>query len=128
MTTKVYGEAVYGAIANGMAVSNALSNLATVLAKHGHSSLRAQILRDLLARFEKDEEKLTLTVRVARAQDIEKFAKEIALFTDEHHLRETVIKVDETLIGGYTLESTEHRLDASHKKLLATIYQNVIND
>jgi len=128
MTTKVYGEAVYGAITNGMAVPNALSNLTAILEKYGHSSLRGQVLRDLLARFEKDEEKLTVTVRVSQTQDAEKFAKEIAMFTDKYHLRETAVKVDETLIGGYILESTEHRLDASHKKSLATIYQNVTND
>lgn len=124
MNGRGYGEALYGAVQDGVKVADALLRLKTILEQNGHSSLYGEALRYAHARFLKDEEGATVRVTLAREEDQKVFAKEIQAFVGDASKTEVVI--DENIVGGFMARNATAELDQSYKKSLLSIYQSLI--
>lgn len=126
MVAEEYTEAVHQAIKNGTDVKQALLRLSVVLARHGHAPLYGRILHLLKNRFEREITLYTGRVVVARESDAKKYKKVIDAFIAEHGLLNADTEVDENIIGGYVLEGSGTRIDASYKKSLLQIYKKLV--
>lgn len=103
-----------------------LNSLQSLLKKKGHEKLYASILKDLLAKFEKDKQRNSIHVAVGREKDISQLKdsiyKAMATLGEE---KEFLSHVDQTLIGGFTIKSRGKVIDHSYKKQLLTIYRSL---
>ena len=106
-------------------VEAVLSGLKDTLSKHGHEALYGGVLRGVLREL-KERSVTTTRVTVAKEGDVNALAHAIST-----HLAtlgapgewETVI--DNTLIGGVVVEHDSRRIDASYKRVLADLYQQI---
>ncbi len=88
------------------------------LRARGYSKLLPQIL-SAYTKISKQTQVSGTTVRVAKSG-------KVADVTAQHALTGTIKEViDETLIGGYQIETESTLIDASHKSALLTIYQRI---
>ncbi|HET8575356.1 MAG TPA: F0F1 ATP synthase subunit delta [Candidatus Paceibacterota bacterium] len=107
--------------------SRLLKNFLEVLAARGHRKL----LPGIVAELEKEKEaeagnKARFTV--ARKSDLEKFRKS-ALFDLERlgvKDAELVTKEDDSLVGGYRVETRSAMVDRTHKRALLDLYRKLI--
>ena len=128
MTRKVYAEAIYRAITSGLEPEKALSGLRQVLTRHGHVSLYASILKDLLISLKKAENDTTATIVLARKEDRENYAKQIEQFVTETKATEAQIVIDESIIGGFIAKTKTTKRDQSYKESLISIYRSVVSE
>ena len=115
----LYAQALWKSIEKGRDPKETVSALANILEIGGRSELMPRIRRAFL-RLVASESNSQPRVYVAHASDGEKAFKESGI-------SEADVIVDETLIGGWRLETAETLIDNSFKKHLLSIYSNVTN-
>lgn len=123
-----YTTAVLELLAAGKEVPAVLSGLKRAMQAHGHEKLYAPVLRNVV-RIVAAEPVAGATVTIARAEDRERYQKEIEAalaalpVTTQPTASHTVI--DDTLIGGFTVTNGTHLLDASFKSKLLNLYRRI---
>lgn len=102
-------------------------NLLRVIRYRGHQRLLPSIVTELETKVKEQGEVGVLTLTVARSEDeavfqgaIEKDQKDFG-FDDV----EVQTVVDDSVIGGYRIESREHLIDRTYKKALLEMYQKM---
>jgi F0F1-type ATP synthase delta subunit len=127
MRTEDYTEAMLALIGEGKKEADLLSSLFAVLTKKGHERLYPKILRTLLTRLERDAVRTSAQVTLARDEDASRFKKEIHEALLRLDTKDSTVKIDPTIIGGYIAEAKEKRIDASYKKSLLALYRSLIS-
>lgn len=129
MKARQYAEALYRAVHGHHDVdADALvTRLVAVVRERGHLRLLPAIVReyDTIMRMRSTNDEVH--VRVARESDRTKHAVHIerdiaSLHGDERPVR-TII--DETVIGGYALETNGTRIDRTYKQALIELYSSL---
>lgn len=120
-----YSSALFNILRDG-GDEKVFTSLKQLLAKKGHEKLYAQILKDLLKKFEKNSERSTVQVVVGRAGDEKKLEERIiqsitSLTKDKTYSTH----IDPTLIGGFKIIGHDKVIDQSYKKQLLTIYRSL---
>ena len=120
-----YVQAIQKAIHDGLSPDILLANVRAVMQKRGHERLLptvlATVLRELLA-----TRSTRTVVRVPDQAAYEAYKDAITAALEEHKsIDSPAIVCDGTLIGGYQVEANYHRIDASHKHVLASLYRNI---
>jgi F0F1-type ATP synthase delta subunit len=126
MRVRDYSEAVLGLVKDGMSVDAALQGLHTMLDARGHARLLPKILRDLLIVSAKETAHESAVVTVARKEDEAKFKKEIDTHLETLKVSLHDVHIDENIVGGFTIDAHEKRIDQSYKKRLLTLYRSLI--
>lgn len=126
MRVQDYSEAVLGLVKSGMTPEHALDGLRTLLDSRGHSRLLPKILKDLLMLASKESSQTQAIVTLARTQESEKFKIKIEENLRALNVTEHTVRIDETLVGGFTIDAHEKRIDHSYKKRLLTLYRSLI--
>jgi F0F1-type ATP synthase delta subunit len=131
MKARQYAEALYSAYrSNPNKTEDLVLRLVALLKERGHLSLLNAIVRE----YEKIERMRTTSdeahVRVARPLDRETYAGQIT--TDLKTLvpggTEPRTVVDETLVGGYSLEARGKRIDRTYKRALIELYSQLLTN
>jgi len=120
-----YTKAVIALLEAGQPIDQVLSGLVRTLATHNHSKLFGSILR-AAARTMSAGSAHESTVTIAKDADHETLKAVITkALAQLHATTQPVIVVDPTIIGGYIVEANNQRIDASYKKSLVSLYQNL---
>ncbi|MCA9364066.1 F0F1 ATP synthase subunit delta [Candidatus Kaiserbacteria bacterium] len=119
-----YSIATYDVLNSGTEPTVALTGLAQVLEKRGHTKLYSTVLRGLVHLLEQRGE-TSAHVSVAREQDIKTLKKEITnalhqLGAEGPH----TVHVDGSLIGGFVAKYQNRIFDTSYKSQLVSLYRN----
>ena len=114
-----YAQALWKAIEGGRDPKAAVASLVEVLKAQSRLELLPRIKR-ALKRIAAREQNARPRIYVAHEKDA-KHALEIC------GVHEADVHIDETLIGGWRLETGDSLLDHSFKKSLLSIYSNVTN-
>lgn len=118
-----YITAVLDLLAAGAPAAEVLGGLTRTLDGRGHNGLLPGILAGVLRQLEAGEAGET-TITVAREADASSLREEIASALRELGADgEARTEVDDTLIGGFVVESGSKQLDASYKSKLVTLYR-----
>lgn len=113
----LYAQALWKSIEKGQDPKDAVASLVKILASGGRSELLPRVRRSLM-RLVAKEVNTKPRVYVARASDAESAFKASGIDDAD-------VCVDETLIGGWRLETAESLVDNSFKKHLLSIYSKV---
>ena len=123
---KAYAQALKQMIAGGKKPEDAVRALHEALVRNGRTSLMPKIARAFARIAERESARSTVTISVAREKDakraLDAAAKQLASLKAGKN--DVVVKIDDTLIGGWQLEGRETLVDASYKKHLLTIYSH----
>ena len=124
----MYTEAAQSLLEEGVKTSEVLKNLKKVLERRGHEKLYLRVLKNLARNTERGVGTETI-VRVAKEAHVKKFKNEIKNASARLGVKESDTRtfVDESLIGGYTVETKDVLLDQSYKSALLNIYRKVIS-
>ena len=102
-----------------------LKDLRETLKQHGHIRLLPSILRGVMRSLPAGTvNKPILTVSAEAEAEVEKqklAVKELNLTT-----KDTVVKVDPTIIGGFILEADGRLFDYSYKSQLVSLYRQIV--
>lgn len=121
-----YATAAYLALEDGMMLPDVLKRLVEVLEKRGHSKLYGGILRELEKKIAGAEEAKT-TVRLADTDDEKVLKAEIAAALTEIGGEQVYeLETDESLVGGFVLETKDRMVDASYKRSLLSLYRKFV--
>jgi F0F1-type ATP synthase delta subunit len=84
----------------------------------GYKGLLPRVLKEFERLHDRSHDE-SVVVTVAKARDI-------APLLQKHHIEEKAItKIDETIIGGYHIETKSSQIDATQKNALLTLYRNL---
>ena len=124
---KHYVHAVLQLIQEGKDIDTVLASLSDTLQKKGHTKLHESILSAVLAQLVRITATEGALVTIAKESDSQKSQSAIQqalkeLQSDGAPLR---TKVDETLIGGFTVEYNNTRIDRSYKEKLVSLYRAI---
>ena len=106
-----------------------VERLFTVMHENGHDHLLKKVLRSFTRLHERDQKKTTIEVitatpvtegEVVKLLKNEPFSK--ILSKDHRHVAR---KVDETIVGGTIVRTGSERVDASYKRGLIELYQDI---
>ena len=119
-----YAEALWKMVQGGMDAKKAVHALREVLVARGRDVLFPRIARAFQRIAARESNRSDVTLHIAREKD-EKHAlsaakKALSEMKIDKEITKT--KIDESLVGGWRLESGEHLIDASFKKHLLTLY------
>ncbi len=120
-----YARSVFSAIQNGIAPKAALDRLRKILERRGHSRLLESTLLALRTLSEKEEKKREVHVITAEGRAVKK-----ELNAHKEDLPENpvlLMKESPAIIGGYIIQSATKRIDASHRTVLAKLYEKMIS-
>lgn len=95
------------------------SKVVAYMKKKGHTSLLPQVMR-IVERMPKKEGGI---LTVARKGDVKKFQSRIEQVGGNKN--DTHVVVDPSLVGGYIAQKGATLLDASYRRALVQLYQNV---
>lgn len=117
-----YAQALYTAIAQGTEPKKAIHALVERLKRESRIGLLPRIAKAFARVGEREHAKTRTTLYVAREHDAHTSIAAAGRFAavEKHDVR-----VDETLIGGWRLESGDKLVDASYKKHLLDIFNRV---
>jgi F0F1-type ATP synthase delta subunit len=115
---KLYAQVLWRILDNGMDHAHAVSSLAKVLKRDGRMALMPKIAK-AFRRIAQAQAAKSPRIFVARSAEITHAQKASG------HPNASVT-VDETLIGGWRLESAESIIDRSFKKYLLDIYNAAV--
>lgn len=126
MYIKDYIEATHKVLQKGADTTHTLHALSKYLKKRGLGNVYPAVLRGIAEKTRRSTRNVTPTVVLARESDFKMYKSDI-----EHTLKETygvsthTTKIDENIIGGYVIESTNGRTDASYKNTLLSTYRRL---
>ncbi len=128
---KVYAQALWQLVSNGMGAKEAVHAIHARLEKEGRAVLMPRVAHAFARIAERESNKRDYTLTVAREGDLAHAKKEahkiIDTFSSESDAEGVNLKtqVDDSLIGGWRLEGNERLVDVSYKKQLLEIYSSV---
>ncbi len=106
-----------------------IERLVVVVRDNGHHHLLSKILRSFTKLHERDEKRNTIEVITATAvgeTDIQRLLKsdpfKRILSTKHKHVKRTI---DDSIVGGTIVRTGSQRVDASFKRALIELYQNI---
>ncbi len=126
MYTKDYIQATYEVLKKGDADAT-LSALSVYLKKRGLTKLIPGILRGLIERIQRSNLNTVPKVVVARKEDFKKHEDEIDSFLKEleGNSKHSLV-IDKNIIGGFSIEWSNKRIDKSYKKELLHTYHRLL--
>ncbi|MDO8552681.1 MAG: F0F1 ATP synthase subunit delta [bacterium] len=124
---KAYAKALWEIVEGGMAPKAAVKRLCEVLGARGRLGLLPKIARSFSILSSRDRSKNSVVLKVARSSDAKHALKEAGTFLKDAGIKLGDVRTDveESLIGGWRLEAGELLRDASYKRRLLDIYENV---
>ena len=124
---KAYAQALWRILEAGTAPKEAVKTLCEVLAARGRLGLLPKIARSFKLLAARTEAKSVVVLKVAREADAKHALKEASELLKGARIKTSDVKIsiEENLIGGWRLEGRELLHDASHKRQLLDIYENV---
>lgn len=126
MLAEDYSKAVCESLSEGADVETVLTKLGSLLAKRGHTKLRASILRNVLQTLELASDKDAAVVTVARSSDV--IALEDKIKNAQSVLSVTTsprVSVQQSVIGGFNLSYKGKRIDTTYRTALFKLYKNI---
>ena len=116
MTAEAYAQALWQTIQRGTAPKKAIASL---LPRVGRAFTRIAL---------REAKRTDITLSVARLKDTRAAKQSVKKLVSELRVEASDVKtaVDEHLIGGWRLEGRGTLVDASYKKHLLSLYENVI--
>jgi F0F1-type ATP synthase delta subunit len=131
MKARHYAEALYRAAHahNVVAHGTLVERFVALLTGRGHARLLPSVVREYEKIVHERSSSEETHVRVARASDTEKYKKQIEhdLTALNAHGRPTNVTVDESVVGGYSLEANGTRIDRTYKQALVELYSSLTN-
>lgn len=128
MNADTYAQALYALLkdASKAQASGYIDNLRGLLKKRGHEQLYPKIVARLEA-FVTQEHDTASRISVAKESDIAEFKDEILNTAREMGLQGQTLtpSIDDTLVGGFRIESTDKLYDASYKRALLDMYRKL---
>lgn len=125
--SKYYAQALKEIIRDGKGNEETIGvSFVNLLKKKGHIKLLPQILKEFEKFSEKDIDTKQVVLTVARIADENRFKSDALQYItgfDEGHLK---TKIDESLVGGFKIETKDIVVDASYKKKLLNLYREII--
>ena len=122
---QVYAQALWEMIKKGTEPKKAVHALHETLVARGREVLFPRIAKAFERIAARESNRSDITLHIASAKD-EHHAKAAAKKVMAHMKLEekeiTNVRIDESLIGGWRIESGEQLIDASYKKHLLSIY------
>lgn len=126
MDAHQYATAMVAVVTGGTDPEQALAGLDRTLKRRGHTKLRTAILLRVLTLLTEEEKRNTPTVRIARKEDVATYESAIQKLATELGLSGTpAVVIDDSLIGGYVLETKDTLVDKSYKRTLLSLYRNI---
>ena len=123
----VYAQGLFELLKDGKDLDSLLRSLSDTLEKRGHTKLYVGILKELITTLEESDKKATAKVIVARESDLTTFNAQIQkVLESAENPRNISETVDDTLIGGYVVKTRNEIIDASQKRALLSLYENII--
>jgi len=124
---KLYAQALWQLVSNGMDAKDAVHAIHDRLTKEGRAILMPRVAHAFTRIAERESRKTDFTLTVARESDLAHAKKEMKLLTGDLGIDVDSLKtqVDDTLIGGWRLEGNERLVDTSYKKQLLDLYNSV---
>ena len=119
-----YAQALWQMVEGGMDHNKAVHALHDMLVRDGRTELMHRIGRAFARIASRQLQRKRFTLSVAHEKDQHDARKEATEVLKKLDIRPEEIDtaVDETLVGGWRLEGSEHLVDASFKKHLLTLY------
>ena len=113
-------------------VANILANVQELLIKRGHAKLYTAILRIVIQKLQKNElSKPVVKLLKATKEEFAKHQTEIMAYS-ENTFKETLtvenvtLREDSSIVGGFSIETTDLRVDQTYKCKLHKMYQRII--
>ena len=129
MKAEYYAHALYDLSkdADAAATEEYLSNMKALLKKRGHESLYPSIVRVFVSLSARETD-VAASVSVAKKDDIARYKEEILETARAMGLSGVTLnqKVDETLVGGFRVESEDQVVDKSYKRSLIELYRQLV--
>ncbi len=124
---KVYAQALWQLVSNGMGAKEAVHAIHARLEKEGRAVLMPRVAHAFSRIAERESRKRDYTLTVAREKDLAHAKKEVHSYTSDLGIEISDLKtqVDDSLIGGWRLEGNETLVDVSYKKRLLDLYNGV---
>ncbi|HVU75870.1 MAG TPA: F0F1 ATP synthase subunit delta [Candidatus Paceibacterota bacterium] len=125
---QAYAQALWKMVEEGMAPSKAVQSLSEILKQHGRLALMPRIGKAFERIAARELSKSRITLSVAREKD-ERSAKAAAkevLSALKLDAKDIALEVDDSLIGGWSLEGSEILMDRSYKTRLLEIFKKVV--
>ena len=121
-----YAKAVTALIKEGKKVDEVVKHLKAVMEKRGHTKLLPSVLATAKRSLTSGYQPSQATVIVDNEGSYKTQKKEIAESLKELNTEEPkpLVKVDDTLIGGYIALVNNKQIDESYKSKLVKIYKN----
>lgn len=121
-----YAQALWKLVQNGKNPKDAVHALHEVLVRLGRASLLYKIGRAFAKIAQRDQSRNDVVLTVAREKDSRTAQKEAKEFFSSIRVDsgEVLVRVDDSLIGGWRLEGREQLVDSSFKKQLLSIYNH----
>lgn len=121
-----YAEALFQSLKGkaGHEKDTLIKHFFALVSQKGHRGLLSRIAKVLERIEEKSAEKKRVRVFTAANTKAE-VGKEILKQFEKNEEKEYIACEDDTLIGGYVLESKDLRVDASHKRALLSFYEKI---
>ena len=101
-------------IAEKTDIDKVISGLKKAMAQRGHTRLLTSVLKGLVSKVERDSE-----IKVAELT----IATNDASRPDDSSIKNALVKIDPTIIGGYIIREGFTRKDNSHKTKLLNWYR-----
>ncbi len=126
MKTHDHSHALLALLLEGKPADDIFAKCQAYLERVGQARLYPRILAETQALLEKRNEATVPVLTLARPEDEKRLETEIqaGLATLKTSAPYTTA-IDDTLIGGFTLETGHRRLDQSYKRQLLALYQSV---
>ena len=118
MRPESYAQAILELLGKGERPKSIVSNLYNVLEAQGRKAFLTHIARAFTRAAARDMQKNRSVLVVARKKD-EKQARKSS------GAKNAQLLIDENIVGGWRFENKEELIDASHKKHLLSIYNQV---
>lgn len=123
-----YAHALIHATERGISHEEAVNKFVTILKRKGHLKLLPRIVRELGRIQIRHDRVHGARVRLARAEDKEQLREIINKKLAELNVNEEPQMVeDDTVIGGYVIETGSKMVDGSYKSALMKLYRSVIS-
>lgn len=126
-----YAQALWQMVEGGITPHKAVASLKEVLERHGRLALLTRIGRAFARLAEKEGNKNTMVLTIAREKDerhargrVKETLAEIGA-DDQPALAGLKTQVDDSIIGGWRLEGRGMLVDNSYKSTLLQIYHKV---
>lgn len=128
MRVSDYARAAQVLIEEGKPIEVVLKNLRRSLERRGSRSLYIPVLHSLLNRLNRTTTENIPRITIARVSDEKRLESSINKSLSEMSIDQSTersVVIDDTLIGGYTVEARSTVIDKSYKRQLLTLYRSL---